>query len=208
MVVPQIQRRVNQRRNGPANALGDLVLGQDLYSLGIDGDDRQFPFFIQQHDLSVGVDALGGVKAKVLPRDFTGAPFRRSASRERRRIEALEAGLRHAMVGGMSGVEDPSKIDLVTYDPARNEYTLVLRELRPWNGSKEQASQLISKVDSYRHFVTTGQLAKNYPDSAGKHVRFQLDCSDIPDPTTAQLLQRIGTVLEEYDIRFAVEILE
>ena len=81
----------------------------------------------------------------------------------------------------MSGVEDPSKIDLVTFDPARDEYILVLVEPRPWDGSEERARQLITKVDNYRFFVSSGQLAKNYPESVGKAVRLQLDCDDIPD---------------------------
>ena len=106
----------------------------------------------------------------------------------------------------MSGVDDPSKIDLVTFDPARDEYVLVLREPRPWDGSEERARELITKVENYRFFVSSGQLAGNYPDSAGKAVRIQLDCDDVPDPVTAQLLQRIGQVLEEDGLLWHVEI--
>lgn len=108
----------------------------------------------------------------------------------------------------MSGVEDPSKIDLVTFDPSTDAYTLVLVETRPWDGSEERARQLIAKVDNYRYFVNSGQLEKNYPDSKGKHIRFQLECDDVPDPVICEILQRIGKLLEEDDVHFAVEIRE
>ena len=106
----------------------------------------------------------------------------------------------------MSDVEDPSRVDLVTFDPARDEYILVLVETRRWDGSGERARQLITKNENYRFFIESGQLAKNYPDSVGKRVRIQLECDDVPDPVTAELLQRIGQVLEEDGVLWHVEI--
>ena len=106
----------------------------------------------------------------------------------------------------MSDVEDPSRIDLVSFDPARDEYILVLVEARPWDGSPQRARPLSPKIENYRCFIESGQLAKSYPESVGKAVRIQLECDDIPDPVTAQLLQRIGRVLEEEGVLWHVEI--
>ena len=42
----------------------------------------------------------------------------------------------------MAGIHDTTVIDLVTHDPASNEYALIMTETRPWTDSPEQLSQL------------------------------------------------------------------
>ena len=74
------------------------------------------------------------------------------------------------------GVQNPRVVDLITQDDASGEVVLVMLEQRPWGSHPEQLRQLEAKFNSYLEYVLGGHLEAQYPQYAGRPVRFQLDC--------------------------------
>ncbi len=73
------------------------------------------------------------------------------------------------------GIEDPSKLDLVTMSKSGDEVALIMVASEPWTDEKVAALQ--AKTQSYLTYVESGNLARDYPSSVGKRLRFQLDTS-------------------------------
>jgi len=66
-------------------------------------------------------------------------------------------------------------INLITHNPKSDDVTLVLVETEVW-GDGERLDTLRTKLDAYIKFVTSGQFSRDYPQLAGKRVRFRIDC--------------------------------
>jgi hypothetical protein len=107
----------------------------------------------------------------------------------------------------MAGVRDTNMIDLVTHDPASDEYALIMTETRPWSDSAEQLAQLREKINTYARFVLDEGMTQTYPQSAGKPIRFQLDCGAPPSAQAAALIEKACRRLKHHKIRFVVNIL-
>lgn len=108
----------------------------------------------------------------------------------------------------MAGIDDPNVIDLITYDPANDEYALIMVETRPWANPAEQLAQLHEKINFYAMFVLDEGLVRSYPDAAGKSLRLQLDCIEQPPGEISDLVALARQRLEEYGIGFAVNVLD
>jgi hypothetical protein len=98
-------------------------------------------------------------------------------------------------------------IDLVTHDPASDEYALIMVETRPWDGSEERREELQDKINNYLSFALDGQMSKLYPASRGKPLRLQLDCASPLDPTTAEFIDQVSEQLRSEGIRFLVNLI-
>lgn len=107
----------------------------------------------------------------------------------------------------MAGIHDTSVIDLVTHDPASDEYALIMTETRPWTDSPEQLSQLREKINNYAMFAIDEGMTRTYPQAAGKPLRIQLDCADPPSTEAATLIEQARRRLADYKIRFVVNVL-
>ena len=106
-----------------------------------------------------------------------------------------------------AGVENPRVIDLVTYDPKSGEYVLIMTEQRQWDGSPDRVLQLQEKVNNYLSFALDGQMARQYPESAGKLIRLQLDCLAEPDADSARFLELVREKLKPDGIRLVVNLI-
>jgi len=67
-------------------------------------------------------------------------------------------------------------INLITHNPKTDDVTLVLVETEPWGPDGDHHDTLRAKLDAYVRFVTSGQFGRDYPQLAGKRVRFRIDC--------------------------------
>jgi Family of unknown function (DUF6572) len=107
----------------------------------------------------------------------------------------------------VAGIHDTHVIDLVTHDPSSDEYALIMTETRPWTDSAEQLTQLREKINTYAMFALDEGMTRSYPQSAGKRLRFQLDCPASPSAQAAALIEQARQRLADYKIRFVVNIL-
>ncbi|WP_331271256.1 DUF6572 domain-containing protein [Arthrobacter sp. 135MFCol5.1] len=104
----------------------------------------------------------------------------------------------------LSGIHEPNVIDLVTHDPVRDEYKLIMVEDRPWAGAPGQLEQLREKINNYAMFVLDEGLLRSYPEAAGHPVCIQLDCVSTPIAEIQELIDLASERLRDYGIRFAV----
>ena len=107
----------------------------------------------------------------------------------------------------MAGIHDTTVIDLVTHDPALDEYALIMTETRPWTDSPEQLSQLREKINNYAMFAVDEGMTRAYPQAVGKPLRIQLDCASPPSAQASALIEQASRRLADYKIRFIVNVL-
>jgi len=106
------------------------------------------------------------------------------------------------------GVQNPTVIDLVTYDSKSGEFALIMTETRPWDGSADRVLALQQKINNYLSFALDGQLEREHPGSVGKPIRLQLDCACPPDPETGRFIDLVREKLRGEGIRFVVNVLD
>jgi hypothetical protein len=104
------------------------------------------------------------------------------------------------------GVHNPRVVDLVRLDAAADAVELLMLETRPWCSDPRQLEQLEAKFNSYLGYVQTGALARDYPQYAGRLVRFRLECSSAPAGDAAAMLGATRAFAENEGIAFALEI--
>lgn len=78
-------------------------------------------------------------------------------------------------VGARTGLDNPAAIDLISISPDGNTIMLHLVAGEPWDADGKRAMQLQAKLKNYVAFAADGQLARQYPDSRGKHVMVRID---------------------------------
>jgi hypothetical protein len=86
------------------------------------------------------------------------------------------------------GIENSSSLDLVTISKSGEEVALIMVAAEPWTEAKVLALQ--AKTQSYLTYVESGGLARDYPASVGKRLRFQLDTTH----PLSELAQRFVSV--------------
>ena len=108
----------------------------------------------------------------------------------------------------MAGVHETNVIDLVTHDPSRDEYKLIMIEERPWSEAPEQLEQLSEKINNYAMFVLDEGLLRAYPETAGHSLCIQLDCATPPTAEAQELIDLASQRLLDFGIRFSVNLLD
>jgi len=102
------------------------------------------------------------------------------------------------------GVHNPRIVDLIRLDGAADEVELLMLEARPWGSDPRQLAQLEAKFNSYLGYVQTGALARDYPQYAGKTVRFRLECASPPAGEVAAMLAAMRDFSGREGIGFSV----
>jgi hypothetical protein len=106
------------------------------------------------------------------------------------------------------GVQYPDIIDKVMQEKD-GSVVLIMREDRPWDGSEVRTTELRKKINTYAVYARQGQLAKDFPDAAGKPVSFQLLCiQHRPDPKTMEFLDRTNAQLAQHSLQVRVRVVE
>jgi predicted oxidoreductase len=73
-------------------------------------------------------------------------------------------------VGPPASDFDPNKVDLVAQSP-QGVVNLVIVQDQRWSGLESEWTSLNQKIHNYVAFVLDGQMAKQYPDVAGRGWR-------------------------------------
>ena len=85
-------------------------------------------------------------------------------------------------------------VDLVTYDPKRDAFVLVVVEQGPWPADAIEPSlrRLQNTLSACIDAAVDGGVAQKYPESGGKLVVILLDCYDTPRDQSEQMLFRVA----------------
>lgn len=106
------------------------------------------------------------------------------------------------------GVQYAEIIDKVMKDKDGNA-VLIMREDRPWDGSKQRIVELRKKINTYVAFARQGQLATDFPDLASRPVLLELWCiQHHPDPKLIEFLDRANALLAQHSLRIGVRVIE
>jgi hypothetical protein len=110
----------------------------------------------------------------------------------------------HAAGAIPAGIEQTAVIDLFAHDAKTDEVVLGMFEPRPWDGSELQLFQLQEKFNAYVSFLLDGELAEAHPELAGKKMRIELRCAEMPHGRALDLLGAIHDQLALQEIRVEV----
>jgi hypothetical protein len=106
------------------------------------------------------------------------------------------------------GVEQAGVIDLFAVDKKTGEVLLVMNEPRPWDGSALRLHELQEKFNAYVSFLLDGEMTEAHPALAGKPMRIELRCAQMPDDKAVALLGAIHDQLALQEIRVEVIVAE
>lgn len=101
-------------------------------------------------------------------------------------------------------IDDPSKVDLVTYDPKSTEFVLIMIADQGWKNTPDDRRQLEQKLNGYMEFIESGQFLGKFPEAAGKPIRIQLDCIGSVDVHSAVFFSKVTQLLQTHGYTFRV----
>ena len=104
------------------------------------------------------------------------------------------------------GIQNADVVDFVAYLPSSGEVALVMIEERRWDVSRERLLEIQAKAHNYVSFALDGQLAKGYPEYAGKPVSIELHCFEPPPDAITEFLKNLNQRLTRYDIKIRVVV--
>ena len=105
-------------------------------------------------------------------------------------------------------VQDANQIDIVAHDPKTDTVMLVMVEVREWGDKGQLLPDLQAKFKTYLAYAVDGQLARDYPNYAGKPIRFELRTQHAPTQREQQFLDLvIRKWLEPEEITFLWRLL-
>jgi hypothetical protein len=102
------------------------------------------------------------------------------------------------------GVVNPRVVDLVSVEAGSGCVVLLMLEQRPWDSEAGQLRQLEDKFNAYLGYVLDGHLAQQYPEYAGRAVRFRLECVEPPRGEAERMLRAMRNFAAAERIDFEV----
>jgi hypothetical protein len=106
-----------------------------------------------------------------------------------------------------SSLYHPNRLDLVTFDPSTKEYVLILSANEEWDGSEEEQSLLLQKLDNYSSLVLDGEFAEHFPESVGSPIRIQIDSASALPAKAELLITKTQAALLELGVRLCVNFI-
>jgi len=106
----------------------------------------------------------------------------------------------------MAGMSDPNLVDLITYDPSRDEIAVIMIADTPWSDAAV-IEQMVAKLDAYVHFIKDGSLVRRFPHAIGKSIRIQIDCASPPSGRPAAVIAQAQKLLSDRGIGIAVNVI-
>ena|SRR5437867_402002 len=103
-------------------------------------------------------------------------------------------------------IEHANVIDAIAFDEQSGEVALVMIENREPGSSDQRLYELQEKVNVYLSFALDGEMAEAYPRFAGRPVRLQLDCSQLPDDRTLKMIAVMREQMSFQDIKFHLRV--
>jgi hypothetical protein len=107
----------------------------------------------------------------------------------------------------VAGISDSTVIDLVTYDPSRDEIAVIMVADQPWSDASELLDQIVAKLNIYIRFIQDGSLTRSFADAVGKAVRIQVDCNRPPSGEAARIFSEAQEALRIRGIGIAVNVI-
>lgn len=107
---------------------------------------------------------------------------------------------------GETGVQNPTVIDLIRYDPDIAKVVLHMYERRAWGASDRQFAQIEEKINRYLEYVLKGFLAEHYPQYLGMRIQIRLECAEEPHGEAVQFVEAAKNAIAAQGVEFALRV--
>jgi hypothetical protein len=105
-------------------------------------------------------------------------------------------------------VEDADVIDSVILSGDGETYRLLMTEVRLFENTDEQFTQLMEKINAYAEYIQTGQLYDRLPETRDKALAVRLVCRNEPVGERFVKLLRAATALfARHGVDFSIEVI-
>lgn len=107
-------------------------------------------------------------------------------------------------------VDNPHVIDAVGIERETRDVILTISDHLDWNQEREESHLLTlqAKLNSYLHFVLSGQLIKSYPDAIGLLPVISVVAKFPLSPVGEAFIRRISEVLDDQGISFRFKVFD
>jgi hypothetical protein len=102
-------------------------------------------------------------------------------------------------------VDQTNVIDLISTN-ASGEVVLTVSDHLDWSDSVRHQTILQEKLNAYLAFAESGQMLREYPDSAGRTVVFDVALKFEPDNKGVRFLKRAAEVVKSAGFRWSCEL--
>jgi hypothetical protein len=100
-------------------------------------------------------------------------------------------------------VDATNKVDFVAWRPDMPTVRLVIADHLDWENESDHLLTLQSKLNTYLEIVESGQLLRDFPDTAGKSVQIEVAfLHDPPQNTVLNFLLPATEVANKYCLAF------
>lgn len=100
---------------------------------------------------------------------------------------SAEPAVRHPPETALS-IDQQDVVDFEVHDPKADEVLLAMVEGRSWGSRGDLLPDLQAKFSAYLAYALDGQLQRDYPQMAGKPIRFELRSVEPPGPRESEFL--------------------
>lgn len=90
-------------------------------------------------------------------------------------------------------------VDFIAKGQADNEWLMVLVETGPWHSCDTRLRVIQDRMYNCIDAAIDGQLAQQFPQTAGKTIIIQLDCYDAPEAELRDFFERFSQGIVELD---------
>jgi hypothetical protein len=113
-------------------------------------------------------------------------------------MRRLAAALAFVTLPVFGNVQNPNVIDFVVVERDDGEVFMDIVQHLPW--TRETMNLLDRKVDGYVSYFSQGQIARNYPQFAGRPVVIRVVYAQTPGPAALWRLEAIKTRIAPHGI--------
>jgi hypothetical protein len=98
-------------------------------------------------------------------------------------------------------VDEPNRIDMLSFDPATREIVLTISDHLDWTNSTRHQEILQKKLNAYLAFVESGELHEKYPEAGSGRICLKIVLKFKPDKKGLLFLNRAQKVVESAGFR-------
>jgi len=102
-------------------------------------------------------------------------------------------------------LEDAEKIDFIGIAPD-GYCVLTIADTDPWEDPAAHIEALKAKLNTYVHFIRSGEIDRSYPDGKDAERKILVALRERPPPAGVEFLQEAQTTISALGIEFSWQV--
>jgi hypothetical protein len=105
-------------------------------------------------------------------------------------------------------VEEPKVVDISAFDRSKGRIYLAIADHLGWGGDEEEHHLLClqAKINTYLHFIESGQLNEQFPDWAGFPITIKVVAKYVPRGEGTKFHKMVSKFVEDAGFTYEVEV--